>query len=362
MHRHRNPGPYFRGPRRAHFPILRLINNFIFCKGANRLYSSRAADASWRSKLKFGYQQPSHTFENVAIFERLKQIALDCEEQGYDSFWIMDHLLQIELVGRADEPIMEAYTTLAALAAITGKIKLGVLATCNFFRSPSLLAKMGATIDQISNGRFWLGIGAGWFKEEATRYGFEFRSDGERLRMLEESLQIILKAWTEESPSFHGRYYSIENFTLSPGPVQKPRPPILVGGGGEKVTLRLVAKYADACNLFPKGEELRKKLDALKEHCKKENRDYSSILKTKLASVMFGRDRENAMQKIDRYRPSWLDLEKYSSSFLLGSPSEIVGQVEELAEIGIDYLIVNFRGKYDPNDKKIFSRDVMSRF
>src|SRR5487761_1830092 len=314
------------------------------------------------SKLKFGYQQPSHTFESGTIFESLKHVASECEEQEYDSFWIMDHLLQIEYVGRQEEPIMEAYTTLAALAATTYKIKFGALATCNALRSPSLLAKMGATIDQISNGRFWLGIGAGWFKEEAVQYGFKFESDRERLRMLEESLQIIQKAWTEKSPTFHGKYYHIENFTLNPKPVQKPRPPILVGGGGEKVTLRLVAKYADACNLFPKGEELRRKLSVLKEHCKKENRDYSSILKTKLASVMFGRDVEDAMKKLDRYRPPSLDLQRYNSSFLFGSPREILEQVEELREIGIDYLIVNFRGKYDPSDKKTFSTDVMSQF
>ena len=314
------------------------------------------------SKLKFGYQQPSHTFESGTIFESLKHVASECEEQEYDSFWIMDHLLQIEYVGRQEEPIMEAYTTLAALAATTYKIKFGALATCNVFRSPSLLAKMGATIDQISNGRFWLGIGAGWFKEEAVQYGFKFESDRERLRMLEESLQVIQKAWTEKSPTFHGKYYQIENFILNPKPVQKPRPPILVGGGGEKVTLRLVAKYADACNLFPKGEELRQKLSVLKEHCKKENRDYSSILKTKLASVMFGRDVEDALRKIDAFKPHSQSLETFSSSFLLGTPRDILEQIEELKEIGIEYLIVNFRGVYDPKDKITFSKQVMSQF
>ena len=322
--------------------------------------------------MKFGYQQASHTFDTSnastigskpsTIFQTLKQIARECEDQGYDSFWVMDHLLQIELAGRRDEPIMEAYTTLAALSAVTDKIKLGTLCTCVFFRNPAMLAKMGASIDQISNGRFWLGIGAGWYREEAKQYGYVFENDMERLCMLEESLQILEKAWTEENPTFHGRYYSIENFTLSPKPVQKPRPPILVGGGGEKVTLKLVAKYADACNLFPKGEELKRKLDALKEHCKSCGRDYRTILKTKLASVMFGRDKEDAMRKLDLYRPSWLDLENYSSSFLYGNQADIAKQVEELQEIGIEYLILNFRGKYDPEDKFSFSRDVMTSF
>ncbi len=309
--------------------------------------------------MKFGYQQPCHTFAKGTAFANLKQIALECEELGYDSFWIMDHMLQIELVGQVNEPIMEAYTTLAALAAITSKIKLGALATCNFFRNPALLAKMGATIDQISGGRFWLGIGAGWFGEEARQYGYSFGGNRERLERLEESLQIINKAWTMENPTFHGKYYNIENFTLCPKPIQKPRPPIMVGGGGEKITLKLVSKYADACNLFPKGEELKHKLDVLKAQCLKAKKDYSSILKTKLASVMFGKDQEEALRRIDEFRPSWIDLERYSSSFLFGNSNEIVEQVIELKKIGIEYLIVNFRGKYDPDDKLRFAREII---
>lgn len=274
----------------------------------------------------------------------------------------MDHLVQIELAGRMKDPIMEAYTTLASLAPLTSKIKLGVLATCNFFRNPSLLAKMGATIDQISNGRFWLGIGAGWFEEEAESYGFDFQSDKVRLGMLEESLQIITMAWTEKNPSFHGRYYSIKNLILNPKPIQKPRPPILVGGGGEKITLRLVAKYADACNLFPKGEELERKLKVLKKHCEQEGRDYTRILKTKLASVCIAKNMEDGLKRLDRLRPPRIDLKTYSSSFLYGNAKQIADQVEELRNMGIDYLIVNFRGKYDPKDKEAFSKLVMSRF
>lgn len=315
------------------------------------------------SRTKFGYQQPSHTFRtDKAIFQTLKDIALECEDQEYDSFWIMDHLLQIGLVGSPDEPIMEAYTTLSALAAVTSKIQLGALCTCNFFRNPALLAKMGATIDQISEGRFWLGLGAGWFEEEAKSYGYNFESNQTRLAMLEEAVQVIETAWTKENPTFHGKYYTIENFRLYPKPVQKPRPRILIGGEGERITLRLVAKYADACNLLSSGEQLRHKLDVLKEHCRSVGRDYSQILKTKLASVMFAQDKEAAIMKIEKLKPSWLDLKSYSSTFILGNPRDVSNQVSELEEMGIDYLIVNFRGKYDPKDKLTFSKDVMSRF
>ncbi len=274
----------------------------------------------------------------------------------------MDHLTQIELVGKDDEPILEPYTTLGGLSSYTSKIKLGVLCTCNFFRSPALLAKMGATLDQISKGRFWLGLGAGWFMREAIQYGFSFRNARTRLGMLEESLQIIKMAWTKERPTFHGKYYKIENLVLSPKPIQKPHPPILIGGGGEKITLMLVAKYGDACNLFPKGDELSRKLGVLKKHCRSVGRDYSKILKTKLASIMFGSDKQDALRKLDRYRPSWLDLGSYSSSYLYGSPKEIVNQVEELKDLGIDYLIVNFRGMYDPANKRRFASEITSAF
>jgi F420-dependent oxidoreductase-like protein len=314
-------------------------------------------------EMKFGYQQPSHTFEGKrTIFETLVDIVKRCEDQGYDSFWIMDHLLQIDLAGSLEEPIMESYTTLSALAAVTHKIKLGALCTCNFFRNPALLAKMGATIDQISNGRFWLGLGAGWFEDEAKRYGYKFENNKLRLQMLEESLQIINKAWTEENPSFQGRYYSIENFVLTPKPIQKPRPKILVGGGGERVTLKLVAKYADACNLFSGGEELQRKLDVLKNYCSEFGRDYSELFKTKLATVMFVKSKEEGTKKIEEFGRAWMSMESYLDTFLLGNPSEISNRVSKLAEIGIDYLTINFRGKYDPNDQQTFAREVMTRF
>jgi len=274
----------------------------------------------------------------------------------------MDHLLQNGFVGSSTEPIMESYTTLSALAAVTTNIRLGALCTCNFFRNPALLAKIGATLDQISEGRFWLGLGAGWFQEEARSYGYVFQNNRTRLAMLEEAVQIVDMAWTKENPTFRGKFYTIENFILLPKPVQKPRPPILIGGEGERITLKLVAKYADACNLFAGEEDLRHKLDVLKEHCRSLGRDYSKILKTKLASVMFAESKDEAMKKIEPFKPSWLDMKSYSNGFLLGSPSEITDQVNDLKEMGIDYLIVNFRGKYDPKDKLTFSRDIMSHF
>ncbi|HZW57306.1 MAG TPA: LLM class flavin-dependent oxidoreductase [Nitrososphaerales archaeon] len=332
--------------------------------------------------MKFGYQQPAHDFPEERqkdTFHSLAQIARECESLGYDSFWLMDHLIQIELAGKKDAPILEPYVSLSAIASLTSTIKLGALCTCNIFRSPALVAKMGVTLDQISRGRFWLGIGAGWYQEEARMYGYGFPAPPDRLSMLEESVKIIKDSWSRSARvhhngsdpgnliedsglTFHGRFYGIENFVVSPPPVQRPHPPILIGGGGEKVTLGLVSKYADACNFFPKGAALERKLRLLKQRCMAEGRDYSSILKTKLATVMFGGDEQDALQKISRYKPRSMSLASYALSTLLGTPAQMVREIEGLNTIGIDYLIVNFRGKYSPEDKKKFSEEVMSSF
>ena len=313
--------------------------------------------------MKFGFQQPSHTFSNSRnVFQQLKQVAVEAEDQGYDSFWIMDHLVQIAHAGKISEPILEPYAALAGLAACTSKIKLGPLCTCNTLRNPGLLAKMGATLDHASNGRFWLGIGAGWFEEEARMYGFNFPDDATRLEMLEETLQIVRNAWTKKKTTFRGKYYKVTNLILEPKPVQKPRPPILVGGEGKKITLRLAAKYGDACNFFSKGTRLAELLDALKEHCRQVKRPYSSILKTKLATVGFGRDKDDALKRILPYKPKDMSINSFVGSSILGEPGRIIREIEELKEIGIQYLIINFRGRYNPQDKRDFAKEIMSTF
>ncbi len=313
--------------------------------------------------MKFGYQQPSHTFGGSKnLFRKVKEIAIECEEQNYESFWIMDHLLQIRLAGKISEPLLEPYTAISGIAATTSRINLGVLCTCNLFRNPSLVAKMGATLDHVSDGRFWLGLGAGWFEEEATMYGYDFPNAVERLERLEESLQIITKSWTRRRVTFQGKYYAVKDLILEPKPLQKPHPPILVGGEGEKITLKLVAKYGDACNLFASGEGLERKLDALKKHCKEVGRDYSSITKTKLATVCFGEDKEDALRKVLHYKPRGMKVETFIGSIILGTPRDIIREIEEFKLLGIQYLIVNFRGKYDPADKKRFSDQVVGSF
>ena len=307
--------------------------------------------------MKFGLQLPAHIGGNS--FEVVKSAALLAETEDYDSFWIMDHLVQIEYAGKVEDPILEAFTTLSALSSIATKIKLGTLCTNNLFRNPALLAKMIASIEEISEGRFWLGIGAGWFGEEAEMYGCDFPDLRTRVEMLEESLKIIRGSLTSNNFSFQGKYYSVKDIIVSPRP--RKTPPILIGGGNRKV-LRLVAKYGDACNLFPKGEELDRKLEMLKEECRLAGRKYSSILKSKLSSVMFGANRANALQRISKFKPASMSLDAYAKSALLGNPKEIAEEAEHYERQGIDYLIVNFRGKFDAANVKKFSHEVMRSF
>jgi F420-dependent oxidoreductase-like protein len=312
--------------------------------------------------VKFGYQQASHSFPNQLIFEALTDFAKEAENLDFDSFWIMDHLVQIGYVGSVTEPILESYTTLGALAYVTSKIKLGALCTCSFFRNPALLAKMGATLDQISKGRFWLGLGAGWFQEEAIEYGYRFENHRQRLEVLGETLQIVTKAWTEDHPTFHGKYHSIEHLDLYPKPSQRPRPLILVGGEGERVTLRLVAQYADACNFFSSGEDLDRKLQVLKNYCKDYRRNYSEIIKTKLASVVFANNLEEAKERIMHYKPAGVDFESYSRSFVYGDPDQVIEQIERLESQGIEYLIINFRGTPELSQIQKFAKEIKNSF
>ena len=211
--------------------------------------------------MQFGLQHPNFSFDyenqdTSQVADSLKILVTKAENAGFDSFWVMDHFHQIPIVGKLEEPMLESWTTISFLAAVTSKIKLGTLMTGIIYRHPSILAKIGATLDVISKGRLFMGIGAAWNEEESLAYGIPFPPAKERFLRLEEAIQIIHKMWTEEpSASFSGKFYQIKKAYCNPKPIQKPSPPIMVGGSGERQTLRIVAKYADACNLFGSVEQ-----------------------------------------------------------------------------------------------------------
>jgi F420-dependent oxidoreductase-like protein len=261
--------------------------------------------------MKFGLQHPIFSFDydsgNTAqIVDYLKGLIVKAENIGFDSFWVMDHFHQIPFIGKPEEPMLEGWTTISVLAGMTTKIKLGTLVTGVLYRHPSVLAKVAATLDVLSKGRLFMGIGASYFEGESSAYGItstgSFPSNQERLLRLEEAIQIIRKMWTEEpTASFNGKYYQIHNAYCNPKPIQKPSPPILVGGSGERKTLKIVAKYADACNLFGSAETIKRKMNILKEHCESVGRDYDSILKTKLDLVVIDDSEEMARKRAQQF-------------------------------------------------------------
>ena len=301
--------------------------------------------------MKFGLQHPNFSFDyddkssnnadTSQIADSLKNLITKAENSGFDSFWVMDHFHQIQFVGRPEEPMLESWTVISMLAGLTTKIKLGTLVTGIIYRYPSVLAKVAATLDVLSKGRLFMGIGAGWNEQESLAYGISLPSNQERMLRLEEAIQVIRKMWTEEPyASFNGKYYQIRNAYCNPKPIQKPSPPILVGGSGERKTLKIVAKYADACNLFGSPETVRKKLDVLKDHCKSVGRDYDSILKTKLGAIIIDDNKEMAKNRVQQILGGMPE-EQIKEFVIYGTPEDVSRQIEILEQAGIQYLIVD---------------------
>jgi F420-dependent oxidoreductase-like protein len=320
--------------------------------------------------MQFGLQHPNFSFDydtqsnnadTSQIADSLKNLITKAENIGFDSFWVMDHFHQIQFVGRPEEPMLEGWTIISMLAGITTKIKLGTLVTGMIYRYPSVLAKVAATLDVLSKGRLYMGIGAGWNEQESLAYGISFPSNQERMLRLEEAIQIIRKMWTEEPyASFNGKYYQIHNAYCNPKPIQKPSPPILVGGSGERKTLKIVAKHADACNLFGSPETVRKKLDILKEHCKTVGRDYDSILKTKLGAIIID---DNSDMVKNRVRETFRGIpeEQIKEFVIYGTPEDVLRQIEILEQVGIQYLIVDLEPSRELEALDTFANKVINK-
>jgi F420-dependent oxidoreductase-like protein len=220
----------------------------------------------------------------AAIAGTLAETARVAEQAGISSFTVMDHFFQMEHAGSAAEPMLESYTTLGYVAAVTERMTLGVMVTGVMYRHPGLLAKTVATLDVLSGGRARLGIGASWYEREQRGLGVPVVPVAERFERLEETLQICLQMWSDDNGPYDGRHYQLAETLCEPRPLSRPRPPILIGGGGERRTLRLVARYADAGNVFGSSpEDVGRKLEVLRAHCQAEGRDYDAITKTVLA-------------------------------------------------------------------------------
>jgi F420-dependent oxidoreductase-like protein len=293
--------------------------------------------------MRIGLQIPNFTWPDgpVDISSKLAEIAHTADEAGFASLWVMDHFFQIGSrdramgLGPAEDEMLEGYSTLAYLAGLTKKVKLGTLVTGVIYRHPGILVKTVTTLDVLSGGRAYLGIGAAWNEREATGLGVPFPPVAERFQRLEETLQIARQMWSEDNGPYAGKYYRLAETLNSPQPLSKPHPPILIGGTGEKKTLRLVATYADACNLFARMgiDGVRAKLDVLKRHCDTIKRDYDEIEKTTLGTVHLAPGQMNA--------------------------SEVIEQCRALAGLGIQQAIFNMPNVHEITPLETFGREII---
>jgi len=295
-------------------------------------------------------------------FEAMRNVALRCETLGFDSIWVYDHFITFPA---STEACFESWTTLSALATLTKNLGLGQLVTCNSYRHPSVLAKMGATLDAISNGRLNLGIGAGWYKVEYDAYGIPYPKDSVRIAQLREAVQIIKKMWTEDEPSFHGQYYTIDKAINSPKPIQKPHPPILIGGEGRRLTLRVVAELADRCNfggtITPQRyKELLKVLD---EHCRRVGRKIDQIEKTLIVDyTVIAKNRAALTEKIRKFKPKDVSKAQFIEGNLVGIPEQIVSRIEEFIDVGVTYIMMRFPDMIKNEPLQLFADEVMAAF
>jgi F420-dependent oxidoreductase-like protein len=251
--------------------------------------------------VQIGLQIPDFTTPGgpARLGADLATVARTADDAGFGFLAVMDHFFQIRAIGPPEREMLEAYTTLGYLAAATARAKLLTLVTGTVYRYPGILAKIVTTLDVLSGGRAWLGIGAAWNEEESRGLGIPFPPVAERFERLEETLQICLQMWRGDESPYQGRHYRLERPLNSPPALTKPHPPILIGGGGERKTLRFVARYAQACNLFP-GPDLARKLDVLRAHCDAEGRDYDEITKTCYHLFDVGENGEKAAQVVDQ--------------------------------------------------------------
>jgi F420-dependent oxidoreductase-like protein len=292
-------------------------------------------------------------------FSIIKQLAVKSEQLGFDSFWLADHLEGPP----PTKQFYECYTTLSAIAMATEKIRLGSLVTCISYRQPSLLAKMTATLDVISGGRFDLALGAGWDVDEYNAYGFPFPSAGERVEQLAENIEILTKMWTEKSATFKGEHFEIKNAVLEPKPVQRPHPPLWIGGRGKRM-LALTAKYADGWNIDSIQVPLiSEKLGDLKKSCANIGRNVNEIKKSAAGTIVIRRTDDEVREVIDRYcREFQLKRDDYLAGKIVGTPGEVTEKIEKIASQDMDLILLHFVDWPTIKPLELFAKEVMPKF
>lgn len=325
------------------------------------LAEARAEAQEKKPIIRFGLQ----VAQQQTTITELKEVWKEAEALGFDSLWTNDHLLAS--VGPPEAPELEAWTLLAAMAMTTSKVQIGAMVTNNLFRHPVVLAKMATTVDHLSNGRLILGIGAGWFEKEHQVYGLPFPPVKERTQAFAEALEVITKLWGAESTvSFKGQFYNLTDAPFMPKPIQKPHPPIMIGGVGEKKILPLVAKYAQMWNIpsLP-ADQIAAKNKILEQACKKIGRNCAEIERSYLTPLYIKGDSAEVQTLLERVA----DLRKVSvdevrRSVLAGDPAAITKQMQAYIDAGVTHFIINLRrpGLYDLEGVRLFAKEVMPAF
>jgi F420-dependent oxidoreductase-like protein len=305
--------------------------------------------------LRFGLQIPVFDWSggNELMREQLSAVAGQAEEAGFSSLWLMDHMLQIPAMGRAWDPILESYTTLGFLAARTSSVRLGTMVTGITYRNIGHLGKIVATLDVLSGGRAVCGIGLAWFEREHKAYGWPFPPRRERYELLEDALRFLPLMWGPGSPSFTGHRFAAAEAVCYPRPLQE-HVPILVGGSGERRTLRLVARYADACNLFGEPEVVRHKVEVLRRHCEEAERDPAEVTVTQLSTVMCGLDDDDVARRVDALRGDEPP-ESWAARAKAGTVDDHVGRFRALAAAGVQEAVVSLADLGQPGAVERFA-------
>jgi len=314
------------------------------------------------NEIKFGVFLPFYAFRNTktgSLFNLIRDIVLECERLGYHSVLLDDHLMLNKM------PILECWTTLSALSSATETVRLGTMVTCNSFRNPALLAKMVATVDNISNGRLELGIGAGVQKNEHNAYGFPFPSTKARIERLNEAVEIIKKLWIEEKATYNGKHYMIRDAVCEPKPVQKPHPPLTIGGGGEKLTLQVTARHADSYDwgYIPSVEEYKRKLKVLEKHCNAVGRTFNEIEKScwPAGQIFIGADRKELENKASRLLPKGVSMEDFMRTSFVDTPEDFIKQLQQYLDLGVTHFMLFFGDLPDLTGLRFFAEEVAQK-
>lgn len=307
-------------------------------------------------RIEFGVMLRQQKIE----FGDIRKTAELCDELGYHSVWFYDHILGM---GGLDLDIFESWTLMSALSTVTSNVRLGTMVLCNSFRPPSLLAKMASTLDVISGGRLEFAIGAGWSEPEYRAYGYDFPDSVTRIKQLAESVKIIRALWTEEKPSFDGEHYRINEAYCNPKPVQKPHPPVIIGGAGEKYLLRVVAELADEWNC-PANHSLsfESKMEVLRAHCSAVGRNPGDIRISQQTVCVLAKDKAELAEKLPKAQTRYGffgDVEKLG---IVGTPEQCIRKIEENEKKGITKYTVFFSDIMNHATLKFFAREVLSAF